>query len=45
MIDAMRREDGYEAQRLFEELAADIRPYLDRDIPTANNNIATGLTR
>lgn len=45
MIDAMRREDGYEAQKLFEELADGIRPYLDRDIPTANNSIATGLTR
>ncbi|NJO98800.1 MAG: Hsp70 family protein [Pleurocapsa sp. CRU_1_2] len=45
MIDAMRREDGREAQRLFEELAEGIRPYLDRDIPTSNNSIATGLTR
>ncbi len=45
MIDALRREDGYEAERLFRELADGIRPYLDRDIPTANNSIATGLTR
>ena len=45
MIDAMRREDGYEAQRLFEDLVQDIRPYMDRDIPTSNNSIATGLTR
>ena len=45
MIEAMKREDGYEAQRLFKELAEDIRPYLDRELPTANNSIATGLTR
>jgi molecular chaperone DnaK len=45
MIDALRREDGYEAERLFRELAEGIRPYLDRDIPTTNNSIATGLTR
>ncbi len=45
MIDAMRREDGYEAERLFRELADGIRPYLDRELPTANNSIATGLTR
>lgn len=45
MIDAMRREDGYEAERLFRELAEGIRPYLDRELPTANNSIATGLTR
>ena len=45
MIDAMRREDGYEAERLFRELAEDVSHYLDRDIPTANNSIATGLTR
>ena len=45
MIDAMRREDGYEAQRLFEDLVQDIRPYMDRDIPTSNNSIATGITR
>ena len=44
MIDAMRREDPYEAKRLFEELVDEIRPYLDRDIPTVNNSIATGLT-
>ena len=44
-IDALQREDGYEAERLFRELAEGIRPYLDRDIPTANNSIATGLTR
>ncbi len=45
MIDAMRREDGYEAQRLFRELAEDVSHYLDRELPTANNTIATGLTR
>ena len=45
MIDAMRREDGYEAQRLFEDLVRDIRPYMDRDIPTSSNSIATGITR
>lgn len=45
MIDAMRRENGYEAERLFRELAEDIRPYLDRELPAANNSIATGLTR
>ena len=45
MIDAMRREDGYEAERLFRELAEDVSHYLDRELPTANNSIATGLTR
>ena len=45
MINAMRREDGYEAQRLFEDLVQDIRPYMDRDIPTSSNSIATGITR
>ena len=45
LIDALRREDGYEAQRLFRELIEDIRPYLERDLPTTNNSIATGLTR
>ena len=45
MIDAIKHEDGYEAERLFRELAEGIRPYLDREIPTANNSIATGLTR
>lgn len=44
-LDALKREDDYEAQRLFKELIEDIRPYLDRDLPTTNNNIATGLTR
>ena len=45
MIDALRREEGYEAQKLFEELAEGIRPYWDRELPTSNNSIATGLTR
>ncbi|MDJ0745437.1 MAG: Hsp70 family protein [Xenococcaceae cyanobacterium MO_167.B27] len=45
MIDAMRREDGYEAQRLFEELAKGIEPYITQPLPTSNNSIATGLTR
>ncbi len=45
MIDALKREDGYEAERLFRELADGIRPYLDRELPTSNNSIATGLTR
>jgi molecular chaperone DnaK len=46
MIDAMRREDGYEAERLFRELAEDVSHYLDRQIPTSSNNsIATGITR
>ena len=44
-LDALKREDGYETQRLFKELIEDIRPYLDRDLPTTNNSIATGLTR
>ena len=44
-LNALKREDDYEAQRLFKELIEDIRPYLDRDIPTTNNSIATGLTR
>ncbi|MBE9166012.1 hypothetical protein IQ238_00185 [Pleurocapsales cyanobacterium LEGE 06147] len=43
MIDAMRRDNEYEAERLFRELAQDIRPYLEREIPTVS--IATGLTR
>ena len=45
MIDAMRREDGYEADKLFKELAKDISHYLDRELPTGSNSIATGLTR
>jgi molecular chaperone DnaK len=45
MIDAMRREDGYEAERLFRELAEDVSHYLDRQLPTSNNSIATGITR
>ena len=45
MIDAMKREDDYQAQKLFKELADDISPYLDRELPTANYGIATGLTR
>ena len=45
MIDAMRREDGYEAERLFRELAEDVRHYIDQPLPTSNNSIATGLTR
>ena len=45
MIEAMRREDGREAQRLFEELAKGIEPYITQALPTTNNSIATGLTR
>jgi molecular chaperone DnaK len=45
MIDAMRRKDGYEAQKLFEELAKGIEPHIGQPLPTANNSIATGLTR
>jgi len=43
MINASKRQDGYEAERLFRELLEDIRPYLDQEIPTAS--IATGLRR
>ncbi|MGD1919353.1 MAG: Hsp70 family protein [Pleurocapsa sp.] len=45
MIDALQRENGYEADKLFRELAKDIRPYLDREIPTDKNTITVGLTR
>lgn len=45
MIEAMKREDGFEAERLFRELVEDIRPYLDQSLPATNNSIATGLTR
>ena len=45
MIDALRRKDGYQADRLFRELAKDIRPYLDREFPLGKNTIAIGLTR
>jgi molecular chaperone DnaK len=45
MIDALRQEDGYEADKLFRELVKDIHPYLDREIPSGKNIIATGLTK
>ncbi|BAZ44483.1 molecular chaperone DnaK [Chondrocystis sp. NIES-4102] len=45
MIEAMKHEDGYEAERLFRELAEDVSHYLDRQLPTTNNSIATGITR
>ena len=45
MIDALRRKDGDRADKLFRELAKDIRPYLDREFPIGQNTIAIGLTR
>ncbi len=45
MIDALKREDGYQADKLFRELAQDIRPYLDRELPVGKNTITTGLTK
>ncbi|MEM8829615.1 MAG: Hsp70 family protein [Cyanobacteria bacterium P01_G01_bin.19] len=44
MIDALRSNNGYEADRIFRDLAKDIRPYLDRELPSGNT-IATGLTK
>ncbi len=45
MIEALKRENSYEAERLFMELAEDVRHYIDQPLPTSNNSIATGLTR
>ena len=43
-IDALEREDDYQADKLYRELARDISPYLDRELP-AGGTITIGLTR
>ncbi|MCC0177078.1 Hsp70 family protein [Waterburya agarophytonicola K14] len=45
MMEAIKQEDSYAADRMFGELARDIEPYLDRDLSSANNIIVTGLTK
>ena len=45
MIDALKNNEGYQADKLFRELAQDIRPYLDQELPVGKNTITTGLTK
>ena len=43
MIEALKRQDGYEAERLLQDLLVDMRPYLGQEVPTGS--IATGIRR
>jgi len=43
MLAALKQGDGTQAEAILRELQADIRPYLDRELPAGT--IATGLTR
>jgi molecular chaperone DnaK len=43
MLDAMKRGNGSEAERILSEIIPELQHYLGQDLPTMN--IATGLTK